>query len=53
MPERHHPGSCSLLGLQRNQAESVVREMHRDVKSDDDATDGTEAAETSRWDQTR
>ena len=53
MPERHHPGSRSLLGLQRNQAERVVGEMHRDVKSDDDATDGTESGETSRQNQTR
>ena len=52
MPERHHPRSRSLLGLQRNQAESVVGEMHRDVESDDNATDRTEPGETSRWNQT-
>ena len=53
MPERHHPRSRSLLGLQRNQSESVVGEMHRDVESDDNATDRTEPGETSRRDQTR
>ena len=53
MPKRHHPRSGSLLGLQRNQAECVVGEMHRDVESDDDATDGTEPGETSGRDQTR
>ena len=53
MPERHYPGSRSFLCLQRNQAECVVGEMHRDVESDDDATDGTEPGETSRRDQTR
>ena len=31
MPERHHPRSRSFLCLQRNQAECVVGEMHRDV----------------------
>lgn len=53
MPERHHPGSRSLLGLQRNQAECVVREMHRDVESNDNATDSAEPGKTSRRDQTR
>jgi hypothetical protein len=52
MPERHHPRSRSLLGLHRNQAESVVGEMHREVESDDNATDRTEPGETSRWNQT-
>ena len=53
MPQRHHPRARSLLRLERNQTECVVREMHRDVESDDDATDGTEPGETSRRDQTR
>ena len=53
MPEGHHPGSRRLLRLQGNQAERVVGEMHRDVKSDDDATGGTESGETSRRNQTR
>ena len=53
VPERHHPRSRSLLGLQRKQAESVVGEMHRDVESDDNATDHTEPGETSRRDQIR
>ena len=52
MPERHHPRSRSFLRLQGNQAESVVGEMHRDVESDDNATDGTEPGESSRRDQT-
>jgi len=51
MPERHHPGSRGFLCVQRNQAECVVGEMHRDVESDDDATDGTEPGESSRRDQ--
>jgi hypothetical protein len=51
MPERHYPGSRSFLYLQRNQTECVVGEMHRDVESDDDATDGTEPGESSRRDQ--
>ena len=53
MPEGHHPGPRSLLRLQRNQTERVVGEMHRDVQSDDDATDGAEPGKTSRRDQTR
>jgi hypothetical protein len=51
VPERHHPGARSFLSLQRNQAECVVGEMHRDVKSDDDASDGPEPGESSRRDQ--
>jgi hypothetical protein len=53
MPERHYPGSRSFLCLQRNEAECVVGEMHRDVESDDNATDGTEPGKTSRRNQTR
>jgi hypothetical protein len=53
MPEGHHPGSRSLLGLQRNQTECVVGEMHRDIESDDEATDGAEPGKTSRRGQTR
>jgi len=53
MPERHHPGSRTLLGLQRNKTECVVGEMRRDVDSDDDATNGTEPGETSWRDQTK
>lgn len=52
MPERHHPWPRSFLRLQGNEAECVVGEMHRDVQSDDDATDGTEPGESSRRDQT-
>jgi hypothetical protein len=52
MPERHYPGSRTFLCLQGNQAECVIGEMHRDVESDDDATDGTEPGESCRRDQT-
>ena len=52
MPECHDPGSRSFLCLQGNQAECVVGQMHRDVESDDDPTDGTEPGESSRRDQT-
>ena len=53
MPEGHHPGARSLLLLQRNQTERMVREMHRDIESDDEATDDTEPGKTSRRNQTR
>ena len=29
----------------------MVGEMHRDIESDDDATDGTDPGESSEWGQ--
>src|SRR5215470_17612965 len=38
MPQRHNPWSYRLLRAHRNQAEGVVRQMHRDVQPDDKAS---------------
>jgi hypothetical protein len=48
MPERHHPRARRLLRLQGDQAERVIRQVHRDIQANDEAAGGAESRE-SGW----
>ena len=51
MPEGHHPWARRFLRLQRDEAERVIGEVHRDVEPDDDAAGGAESRENGGRDQ--
>lgn len=51
MPERHHPWARRFLRLQGDEAERVIRKVHRDVEPDDDAAGGAESCESGDRDQ--
>src|ERR1700704_2635552 len=40
MPERHHPRPRRLLRLQGDKTERVIRQVHRDIKTNDEAAGG-------------
>src|SRR5438309_10344631 len=36
MPQRHHPWAHRFLSANRDQPEGMIRQMHRDIESDDE-----------------